>query len=95
MLRSNHVFTRYQLKLCNCLISGSIRAFCSNNPFKMRIPYVEDPPPVQSPDDQAIVDRVRARRGARGLTSLDLALLHSPPVANGWYVCYSVHNPKC
>jgi len=50
----------------------------------MRIPYVPNPPPVQSEEEQAIVDRVAARRGARGLTSLDLALLHSPPVANGW-----------
>lgn len=51
---------------------------------KMRLPYVPDPPPTSSPEDQAIVDRVRARRAPRPLTSLDLALLHSPPVADGW-----------
>lgn len=51
---------------------------------KMRLPYVPDPPPTSSPEDQAIVDRIAARRAPRPLTSLDLALLHSPPVADGW-----------
>jgi alkylhydroperoxidase family enzyme len=50
----------------------------------MRLPYVQDPPPASSPEDQAVVDRIRARRSPRPLTSLDLALLHSPPVADGW-----------
>ncbi|KAF9463429.1 Alpha/Beta hydrolase protein [Collybia nuda] len=31
-----------------------------------------------------IADAIRARRGARGLTPLDGALLHVPPVAGGW-----------
>lgn len=51
---------------------------------KMRLPYVPDPPPTTSPEDQAIIDRIKARRAPRPLTSLDLALLHSPPVADGW-----------
>ncbi|KAJ6475251.1 Alpha/Beta hydrolase protein [Mycena vitilis] len=38
------------------------------------------PPPGASP----IADRIRERRGARGLTPLDGALLHVPPVAEGW-----------
>lgn len=50
----------------------------------MRIPYIPDPPPVSSPSDQLIVDRMRARRSPRPLQSLDLALLHSPAVADGW-----------
>ncbi|KAI3392386.1 hypothetical protein diail_5774 [Diaporthe ilicicola] len=50
----------------------------------MRLPYVPDPPPTSSPEDQATVDRIKARRAPRPLTSLDLALLHSPPVADGW-----------
>ncbi|MCJ1291356.1 hypothetical protein MMC34_002899 [Xylographa carneopallida] len=50
----------------------------------MRLPYVPDPPPTQSAEDSAIVDRVRARRGSRGLTPLDRALLHAPAVADGW-----------
>ncbi|KAK2768397.1 hypothetical protein FQN54_000252 [Arachnomyces sp. PD_36] len=50
----------------------------------MRIPYVPNPPPTTSESDAAIVSRVQARRGSRGLIPLDLALLHSPPVADGW-----------
>jgi hypothetical protein len=52
--------------------------------IKMRLPYVPDPPAVSSEKEQAIVDRVRTRRGERGLTLLDRALLHSPPVTDGW-----------
>lgn len=50
----------------------------------MRLPYVPNPPPTTNPEDQAIIDRIAARRAPRPLTSLDLALLHSPPVADGW-----------
>ena len=50
----------------------------------MRIPYVADPPPSTSPSDDAIVARIRARRAPRPLLHLDLALLHSPPLADGW-----------
>jgi hypothetical protein len=52
----------------------------------MRLPYVENPPKVESEEDKAIVDRVKQRRGDAGLLELDLALLHAPPVADGWYV---------
>ncbi|KAG6887448.1 hypothetical protein C0992_012217 [Termitomyces sp. T32_za158] len=38
------------------------------------------PPPGTSP----IADAIRARRGPRGITPLDAALLHVPPVAGGW-----------
>ena len=51
----------------------------------MRLPYVPDPPDFASASDRAIVDRIKQRRGERGLISLDKALLHSPPVADGWY----------
>lgn len=50
----------------------------------MRIPYVADPPPTSTPDEEAIVSRIRARRAPRPLQPLDLALLHSAPVADGW-----------
>ncbi|KKY13924.1 putative 4-carboxymuconolactone decarboxylase [Diplodia seriata] len=50
----------------------------------MRLPYVSDPPQFQAEADQAVVRRVQERRGERGLQELDLALLHSPPVADGW-----------
>jgi len=50
----------------------------------MRIPYVADPPPTSTPDEEAIVSRIRSRRAPRPLQPLDLALLHSAPVADGW-----------
>lgn len=50
----------------------------------MRLPYVPNPPQFSNPTDQAIVSRVQERRGSQGLQELDLALLHAPPVADGW-----------
>ncbi|KAL1865648.1 hypothetical protein VTK73DRAFT_5094 [Phialemonium thermophilum] len=50
----------------------------------MRLPYVPDPPPNTTPDEAAIVERIRVRRAPRPLTVLDRALLHSPAVADGW-----------
>ncbi|KAI0466765.1 putative 4-carboxymuconolactone decarboxylase [Xylaria cf. heliscus] len=50
----------------------------------MRIPYVPNPPPTQTDEDAAIVSRIAARRAPRPLQPLDLALLHSPPIADGW-----------
>ncbi|KAL7786650.1 AhpD-like protein [Trichoderma ceciliae] len=50
----------------------------------MRLPYVTDPPPTQSAEDAAIVQRIRDRRGPRPLQALDLTLLHSAAVADGW-----------
>jgi alkylhydroperoxidase family enzyme len=51
---------------------------------KMRIPYVPNPPVPATDADAAIVARIAARRAPRPLQPLDLALLHSPPVADGW-----------
>lgn len=50
----------------------------------MRIPYVDNPPATSNDEEAAILQRVLARRGERGLLPLDLALLHSFPVADGW-----------
>ncbi|KAK5987482.1 hypothetical protein PT974_11612 [Cladobotryum mycophilum] len=50
----------------------------------MRLPYVSDPPPTSSPEEEAIVQRTRDRRAPRPLQLLDLALLHSAPVTDGW-----------
>ena len=44
-----------------------------------RVPY-QFPPPGEDP----IADRIRERRGARGLTPLDATLLNAPGVADGW-----------
>ncbi|KAJ9271619.1 hypothetical protein DTO212C5_2411 [Paecilomyces variotii] len=43
------------------------------------IPY-----PLATPEEADILARVQARRGENGLLPLDLALLHSFPVADGW-----------
>lgn len=50
----------------------------------MKIPYVANPPVTSTPEDAAIVSRIQARRAPRPLIPLDLALLHAPPVADGW-----------
>ncbi|KAI9803064.1 MAG: hypothetical protein M1833_001134 [Piccolia ochrophora] len=50
----------------------------------MRLDYVPDPPPTSNATDAEIVARVRQRRSPQALQPLDLTLLHSPPVADGW-----------
>ena len=50
----------------------------------MRLPYTANPPTFSSPTDQAILSRVQARRGPKGLIPLDLTLLHAPAIADGW-----------
>ncbi|KAJ5085876.1 4-carboxymuconolactone decarboxylase family protein [Penicillium argentinense] len=50
----------------------------------MRLPYVPDPPPTSTPDEARILSSVQARRAPNPLLPLDLALLHSFPVAEGW-----------
>jgi len=52
----------------------------------MRLDYVSDPPKSLSTEDEQIYRRIRARRGAGGLLPLDLALLHSPKLADGQWV---------
>lgn len=49
----------------------------------MRLPYTENPPKNLSAEDEQILERVKARRGEKGLIPLDLALLHAPKVADG------------
>ncbi|KAK2861084.1 hypothetical protein FQN49_004563 [Arthroderma sp. PD_2] len=50
----------------------------------MRIPYTSNPPTTSNDEEAAILQRVQTRRGENGLLPLDLALLHSFPVADGW-----------
>lgn len=50
----------------------------------MRVEYIPKEPKLPNEDDQAIVERVKQRRGDKGLIQLDRALLHAPPVADGW-----------
>jgi hypothetical protein len=39
---------------------------------------------LPSPGMSPIADRIRERRGSRGVTPLDEALLHAPAIADGW-----------
>ncbi|OJJ77035.1 hypothetical protein ASPBRDRAFT_190374 [Aspergillus brasiliensis CBS 101740] len=52
---------------------------------KMRLPYAPSTPPdpTDTPTTE-IYTRIAARRHPRPLIPLDLSLLHSPPVADGW-----------
>ncbi|GAB0138142.1 hypothetical protein EsDP_00006386 [Epichloe bromicola] len=50
----------------------------------MRLPYVANPPPASTRQDAEIIERIQQRRAPRALQPLDLALLHSPPLADGW-----------
>jgi alkylhydroperoxidase family enzyme len=50
----------------------------------MRLPYVRDPPPTATEDEAKILASVQARRAPNPLLPLDLALLHSFSVADGW-----------
>ena len=52
----------------------------------MRLPYNDpaDPNAFTTSEEKAIVARVRDRRAPRPLQPLDLTLLHSPAVADGW-----------
>ncbi|KAJ5625863.1 4-carboxymuconolactone decarboxylase family protein [Penicillium lagena] len=50
----------------------------------MRLPYVPDPPPTSTPEEANILASVQARRAPNPLLPLDLALLHSFPVTDGW-----------
>jgi len=49
----------------------------------MRLPYIDDDPHMPNKDDQAVVDRIKERRGGK-LIELDKTLLHAPPIADGW-----------
>jgi len=65
-----------------CLSVTYVSTFSSAS--KMRLPYVPNPPPATSEEENQIITRIQARRAPRTLQALDLTLLHSPPVADGW-----------
>ena len=51
----------------------------------MRLPYAHpNPPPSSDPSTTAAYTQLSARRSPNPLLQLDLTLLHSPPVAQGW-----------
>ncbi|VUC20449.1 unnamed protein product [Clonostachys rosea] len=50
----------------------------------MRLPYVSPSSFEADTEAQQVAARIEQRRSPRPLQALDLALLHSPPVADGW-----------
>lgn len=50
----------------------------------MRLPYVSNPPIPTNAEEAVIINKTLERRGDEGLIPLDLALLHSPAVTDGW-----------
>lgn len=65
-------------------IQTQTRLLTQTTPVRMRLPYIANPPPTTTPEEERIVAAVAARRAPRPLQPLDLTLLHSPPVADGW-----------
>jgi len=63
--------------------SKQSRALTTTKPARMRLPYVDDNPKMETEEDQAIVQRVKDRRGGK-LLELDKTLLHAPQVTDGW-----------
>lgn len=49
----------------------------------MRLNYIPDDPKMETAEDDAVVQRVKDRRGGK-LIALDKTLLHAPAVASGW-----------
>ena len=82
MLRGYLVISRVLRKPIRPELSTQ-RAVSTTNTTKMRLPYIDDDPKMDNAEDQAVVDRVKERRGGK-LIALDKALLHAPPVADGW-----------
>jgi alkylhydroperoxidase family enzyme len=58
---------------------------CTLHNIKMRLDYVPPTgPPTASGSDKAFIQRLLKSRGSAGLSKLDGALLHSPPLARGF-----------
>lgn len=64
------------------LTNTSLHVYGISN-AKMRLDYIPDDPQMPTKEDQEIVTRIKERRGGQ-LLELDKALLHAPPIANGW-----------
>ncbi|GIZ43049.1 hypothetical protein CKM354_000629300 [Cercospora kikuchii] len=60
----------------------------------MRLNYVSNPPTGLEAGDEAIVERIKARRGTKGLIPLDLTLLHAPKVADGCNALFAAVRTK-
>jgi hypothetical protein len=61
----------------------------------MRLNYIPDPPNFTDPSDQAVVERVKQRRGDKGLIALDKTLLHAPMDGELYHVLSQSINTEC
>jgi hypothetical protein len=75
------VISTFKLLHTSTIPALTVYSFAS---VKLRLDYVDNPPQSETDEDQAIVERVKQRRGDAGLLELDLSLLHAPAVADGW-----------
>lgn len=67
------------------ILKYTFKSIGINHTRTMRLPYAPSTPPLDAPPDTAdIYARIAERRNPRPLIPLDLSLLHSPPVADGW-----------
>lgn len=66
------------------VVDRLINGYHSSTEHNMRIPYAPKEPADPTPENQAIYDRIAARRKPRPLIPLDLALLHNPAIADGY-----------
>jgi alkylhydroperoxidase family enzyme len=64
------------------LTHTSLRTFSTTQLLKMRVPYAPSEPPNE--EARPVYERIAERRKPRPLIPLDLALLQSPAVADGW-----------
>ncbi|KAL4960213.1 carboxymuconolactone decarboxylase family protein [Aspergillus stella-maris] len=62
----------------------TLRKYTTTPLLKMRLPYAPSTPQTTDPETTEIYNRIAARRHPRPIIPLDLALLNSPPVADGW-----------
>ena len=80
---------REKCVLTDFLLSATFSGFSllpyQKNDHEMRLPYAPSSPPASSPSSVTdTYSRIAARRHPRALIPLDLTLLHSPPVADGY-----------
>ena len=75
----------YVFQRRHTIFKHKLKSLGINHTRTMRLPYAPCTPPVDAhPDTADIYARIAERRNPRPLIPLDLSLLHSPPVADGW-----------
>ncbi|KAH7110927.1 4-carboxymuconolactone decarboxylase-like protein [Dactylonectria macrodidyma] len=55
----------------------------------MRFALLPSQPKLSKPEDQELLESIKAQRGAAGLSDLDRALLYTPEITRGWKTFFS------